>query len=46
MLTLAQSSGGRILLHVLCVMRDGAWGWHWQGIRRELTPNRNIQQTL
>ena len=35
-LYLAQSSLGRILLHVACTFRDHKYYWHWLGIRREL----------
>ncbi len=33
---IAQSSFGRILLHLLCACRDHKCRWHWRGIRREL----------
>jgi hypothetical protein len=26
----------RIVLHVLCGIRDRHWLWHWQGIHREI----------
>jgi hypothetical protein len=43
---LAQSSFGRILLHMACASRDHKYQWHWQGIRRELhranRPTRRI----
>ena len=26
----------RILLHILCMLLDHEWRWHWAGIRREL----------
>jgi hypothetical protein len=32
---LAQSSFGRIVLHVLCLCRDHNYQWHWRGIVRE-----------
>jgi len=32
---LAQSSFGRILLHLACACRDQKYQWHWRGIRRE-----------
>jgi hypothetical protein len=32
----AQSSFGRILLHVACACRDHKYQWHWRGIRREI----------
>jgi len=35
-LKLAQSSFGRILLHLACVYRDHKYQWHWSGIRREI----------
>jgi hypothetical protein len=36
-LKLAQNRWGRVLLHVACLAaRPGHWGWHWQGILREL----------
>jgi hypothetical protein len=34
---LAQTSFGRILLHLACLCRDHKYQWHWQGIRREAT---------
>lgn len=33
---LAQSSFGRIVLHLACACRDHKFQWHWQGIRREV----------
>jgi len=33
---LAQSSFGRILLHLACAYRDHKYQWHWRGIQREL----------
>jgi len=32
----AQSSFGRILLHLACAYRDHKYQWHWRGIQREL----------
>jgi len=32
---LAQTSFGRILLHVRCLCRDHKYQWHWRGIVRE-----------
>jgi hypothetical protein len=34
---LANSHSGRVILHLLCLMRDCKWSWHLAGIRRELT---------
>ncbi len=28
--------GARVLLHLVALARDGKWGWHLAGIRREL----------
>jgi TPR repeat protein len=39
---LAQSSFGRILLHVACAWRDHKYQWHWLGIRRELSANQPV----
>ncbi|HXU78654.1 MAG TPA: hypothetical protein VN794_18905 [Methylomirabilota bacterium] len=33
--TLAQSSFGRVVLHLLCLCRDGKFRWHWAGMSRE-----------
>jgi len=33
--TLAQSSFGRVVLHLVCACRDHKYQWHWCGIRRE-----------
>jgi len=33
---LAQHSFGRMLLHLLCLLRDGHVRWHWAGVRREM----------
>ncbi len=33
---LSRSRCGRIILHMLCAMRDRHLRWHWQGILREL----------
>jgi hypothetical protein len=33
---LAESRYGRIMLHVICALRDHHLGWHWRGIHREL----------
>lgn len=33
----AQHSFGRVLLHLVCAWRDHKYGWHWLGIRRELS---------
>ena len=27
---------GRIILHLVCLMRDHKWSWHLAGIRREI----------
>jgi hypothetical protein len=36
---LAQSSLGRVLLHLACACHDHKYRWHWLGIRRELARN-------
>lgn len=41
-LKLAQFSGGRILLHLLCWSRTGRVRWHCAGIARELFPARSL----
>jgi hypothetical protein len=33
---LANSRPGRVMLHLLCALRDRHLAWHWQGILREL----------
>jgi hypothetical protein len=33
---LAQTSVGRVVLHLLCLCRDGKLRWHWAGVCREL----------
>jgi hypothetical protein len=35
---LSQSSKGRAVLHLLCLMLDGHVRWHIAGIKRELSP--------
>jgi hypothetical protein len=35
-LKLARNSAGRVVLHVLCLVRDHKLHWHWAGICREL----------
>ena len=32
-----ESHAGRIVLHLLCLMRDHKWTWHFAGIKREIT---------
>lgn len=32
----SESTCGRVLLHLLCMLRDHHWLWHWKGIKREL----------
>lgn len=32
---LAKSRHGRVMLHLLCVLRDHHLRWHWAGIVRE-----------
>lgn len=32
---LAKSRYGRMVLHLVCLLRDSHIRWHWQGIRRE-----------
>lgn len=43
---LAQSSFGRILLHVACACRDHKYQWHWQGIRRERRKSKPVAQEI
>jgi hypothetical protein len=31
---------GRVLLHLICLMRDGHVRWHWAGMRREFNRAR------
>jgi hypothetical protein len=33
---LAGTRYGRIMLHVVCALRDHQVRWHWRGIHREL----------
>jgi len=33
---LAQKTGGRILLHLGCLLRGGRWKFHWAGVCRQL----------
>lgn len=33
---LAKTSYGRVMLHLLCFVRDGHLRWHWAGIAREI----------
>lgn len=35
---LANSRHGRVMLHLLCVLRDHHLLWHWRGIVREFSP--------
>jgi hypothetical protein len=37
---LAVTPGGRIVLHVLCVLHGGNVRWHWAGIKREFAAAR------
>jgi hypothetical protein len=34
---LAETSAGRVLLHLLCLCHDHHLQWHWSGIRREFS---------
>jgi hypothetical protein len=34
---LATSHSGRVILHLLCLIRDHKWSWHLAGIKREFT---------
>lgn len=36
MSSLASTRAGRIALHVIAMIGDRAYQWHWAGIRREL----------
>ena len=36
MITLVRFSVGRILLHVVAMLADHSWRFHWEGIAREL----------
>jgi hypothetical protein len=33
---LTETRAGRIVLHLMCIVRHGRVRWHWDGIRREL----------
>jgi len=33
---LAGSRAGRVVLHLVALWVDGRWGWHWDGIMREV----------
>lgn len=33
----ANSHSGRVILHLMCLLRDHKWAWHFAGIRREIT---------
>jgi len=35
-LKLAESAGGRAVLHLACLCRGGQWYFHWAGVRREV----------
>jgi hypothetical protein len=35
-LLLSEHACGRVLLHLLCLMRDRKIRWHWAGMMREL----------
>jgi hypothetical protein len=42
-LKLAQTRFGRVLLHVICCLRDPRHLiWHWHGVRREFGSARQI----
>lgn len=41
---LAQTSFGRILLHVACAAQDHKIQWHWQGVLRELGNSAGLLQ--
>jgi hypothetical protein len=32
---LAERSSGRVLLHLVCLLRHGHVRWHWAGMKRE-----------
>ena len=32
---LTKNRFGRLLLHLMCLVNDRKWRWHWAGIRRE-----------
>jgi hypothetical protein len=32
---LSETSIGRVVLHLICLARDGKLHWHWAGICRE-----------
>jgi hypothetical protein len=36
MIILVRFSAGRILLHVVAMLLDHSWRFHWEGIAREL----------
>ena len=39
----AGSRIGRVLLHLLCLCRDGRLRWHARGVARELSLFRNVR---
>jgi hypothetical protein len=40
---MTQTAPGRILLHLVCLLRGGHWNFHWAGIRRECRRLREIE---
>jgi hypothetical protein len=42
MLTLARFSLGRVVLHLIAMLRDGAFGFHGAGILREFAGRRGF----
>ena len=46
MMHLASTRAGRIALHVIAMISDRAYQWHWTGIRRELAHHGNFFRRL
>ena len=41
-LMLTKNRFGRIVLHLMCLVHDGKWRWHWAGICREFIPGQHV----
>ena len=44
-LRLARYSFGRVVLHLICLARDGEWRWHWAGVLREFRVAQPLTHT-
>jgi len=42
---LAESRWGRVVLHLVCALRDHHLRGHWQGIRRELVRQAGLPRS-